>query len=227
MVLLQRRVDSRGTGPRLGRSNQYTPISGCPASLSATNAFYPSSSSTGSVSVAIAPGCSWGVSNPNSWISILSGSGGTGGGNLPYIVAANPTAYDRSGTIQIADQILAVTQSGIYTSPSNCNYTVGPNGIGRVPIRDSSTQSLLMRSRVAKWTVLNTNAWITITSSLTNSGIGEVTFSVSQKHFVRRPQRQPQHWRPARHHQPIGRAQYHDVGGGARHRWHSAGLDFR
>ena len=159
---------------------QFVPIPGCPATLSATNAFYPSSSSTGSVSVAIAPGCSWGVSNPNSWISILSGSGETGGGNLPYIVEANPTAYDRSGTIQIADQILAVTQSGTFTPPSNCDYTVGPNGIGPGSYTGFIDTFSIDAQSSCQWTVLNTNSWITITSNLSGSGIGQVTFSVSQ-----------------------------------------------
>ena len=99
---------------------------------------------------------------------------------MTYVVAANPTHDDRSGIIQIADQIFGVNQSGIYTSPSNCFYTVSPNGIGPGSYTPFTDTVFVEAQSSCQWNVLNTNAWITITSSLTNSGSGQVTFSVSQ-----------------------------------------------
>lgn len=159
---------------------QFVPISGCPATLSASNASHPSDSSTGLVNVAIAPGCPWGVFNQNSWISIVSGSNTTGNGSLAYTVAANPTAYNRIGNVQIADQVFVVTQLGITVPQSNCFYTVSPNGFGPGSYAGFTGTVFVDTPSSCEWNVINTNSWITITSSLTNFGSGQATFSVSQ-----------------------------------------------
>ena len=159
---------------------QFIPISGCPATLSSTNATHPSNSSTGLVNIAIASHCPWGVYNPYSWISISSGLNTTGNGTVTYTVADNPTAYTRIGYVQIADQTLVITQLGIAIPPANCSYTVSPNGFGPGSDAGFTGTVFINTPSSCEWNVLNTNAWITITSSLTNFGSGQATFSVSQ-----------------------------------------------
>ena len=57
---------------------QFAPITLCPVTLSPANASYPSSDSSGFVSVAAAADCTWNVYNTNSWVTVFSGSDGSG-----------------------------------------------------------------------------------------------------------------------------------------------------
>jgi len=50
-------------------------------------------------------GCAWTVITTNPWISIVSGSNGTGPGTVTYTVASNSTSSVRSGNVRIADKV--------------------------------------------------------------------------------------------------------------------------
>ncbi|RPI51962.1 MAG: hypothetical protein EHM49_06350, partial [Deltaproteobacteria bacterium] len=63
---------------------------------------------SGSVDVTADPGCSWEASSNVSWISITSGSSGTGNGTVMYMVYRSRTA--RTGTVTIAGQTFTVSQ---------------------------------------------------------------------------------------------------------------------
>lgn len=64
----------------------------------------------GPVAVATQSGCAWTtVSNVN-WITVTSGSSGTGNGNVTFTVAANTTGSDRTGTLTIAGRTFTETQ---------------------------------------------------------------------------------------------------------------------
>ena len=74
-----------------------------------------------SAAVTTTSGCGWtGVSNDTTWISVTSGSSGTGPGTVAYTVAANTSTSPRTGTLTIAGVTATVTQAGV------CNYTVAP-----------------------------------------------------------------------------------------------------
>jgi len=154
----------------------------CPVTLSPGNASHPSSSSTGLVSVAAASACAWGVYNPKPWVSIVSGSSGTGNGSVTYIVAANSTPYARSADIQIADQIFYVTQAAGSTNPPSCTISISPGSRTHGP--GSETGTVGVTAQVGCWWwVFNSNAWVTIASpsiNSSNSGNGQVIYSVSQ-----------------------------------------------
>jgi hypothetical protein len=49
------------------------------------------------------------VSNA-SWISVTSGSSGTGNGTVSFTVAANTTGSDRNGTLTIAGRTFTLTE---------------------------------------------------------------------------------------------------------------------
>src|SRR5512143_1069521 len=67
---------------------------------------------TGVVSVSTLSGCPWAVVKTNDWISLLSGSSGSGSGEVSYIVEANPSALGRSGVLEIGGQACTVSQAG-------------------------------------------------------------------------------------------------------------------
>jgi len=87
----------------------------CTYSISPTSQSFGSSGGTGSVSVTTQSGCSWTAVSNASWITITSGSSGTGSGTVNYSVAANTGTSSRTGTITIADQTFTVSQDEAAT----------------------------------------------------------------------------------------------------------------
>src|ERR1019366_3351928 len=80
-------------------------------SITPTNTSYARDGGSGSVSVTAGSGCSWMATSNSGWLTITSGSSGTGNGTVNYAVAANPVAALRNGTITIAGYTFAVNQA--------------------------------------------------------------------------------------------------------------------
>jgi hypothetical protein len=175
--------DSAGkTGQDCGWVDQveFVPTSGCSVTLSPGAATHPSFSSTGLVSVAAAPTCSWSVLNTNFWISIQSGSNGTGNGTVKYVVAANPTTFSRSGHIRITDKLFQVTQTGSSNTnpPPTCTFVLSPTSANHNSGTSTNVVSVTTSSNCA-WLVNSTNTWLTILSPATNVGSGTVIYAVA------------------------------------------------
>lgn len=101
----------------------------CSYSLSQTSASVSASGGSGSVNVIGSPtGCigSWSASNNNSWISLTSGTNGTGAGpvTLSYSVVANSSYTSRTGSITLAGQSFTITQPGISITCSANDSTL-------------------------------------------------------------------------------------------------------
>ena len=84
----------------------------CNFSISPTSASYGAGGGTGSVGVTASAGCSWTATSNASWVTVNSGASGTGSGAVGYSVALNNTTASRTGTISIAGQAFAVSQTG-------------------------------------------------------------------------------------------------------------------
>lgn len=93
---------------------QLAPSSCTYALNSLSNTFDPSGG-TGTVSVLTQTGCSWQATSGASWVSIISGSSGTGNGTVSYRVDPNPGNALRTAAITIAGQTFTIRQAG--TSP--------------------------------------------------------------------------------------------------------------
>ncbi|MEK6371125.1 MAG: BACON domain-containing protein [Acidobacteriota bacterium] len=97
-----------------GRARANLTLDGsCSSTLSATALKTVAASATGTVNVLTDSACAWTATTADAWISITSGAGGTGNGNVGYRLAANPGASSRTGTITIAGQPYTVTQAGV------------------------------------------------------------------------------------------------------------------
>ena len=64
----------------------------------------------GPVSVTTQPSCTWTAVSTANWITITSGSSGTGNGSVRFTVESNNTGSNRTGTLTIAGQTFTVTQ---------------------------------------------------------------------------------------------------------------------
>jgi BACON domain-containing protein/all-beta uncharacterized protein len=71
--------------------------------------------------------CQWTASSGAGWITITSGSSGTGNGTVGYTVAANSTTSTRSASLTIAGKTLAVSQDVATTPAAPTNVRVVTN----------------------------------------------------------------------------------------------------
>jgi C1A family cysteine protease len=89
-----------------------------PAPPSCTYSINPDSQSFSSagdqdyIEVTAGTNCSWTAVSNTSWITVTSGSSGTGDGSVEYNVARNKGKKARSGTITVAGEQFEVTQEG-------------------------------------------------------------------------------------------------------------------
>jgi hypothetical protein len=134
----------------------------CTYSINPTSyTFDYSSAGTSSVSVTAPAGCAWTATSNADWITITSGSSGSGDGIVYYSISANTGASTRMGTITIAGQTFTVTQPGIsdttpptgsisinggstYTNSTSVTLTLSASdsdGVSQMCISNSSTCS--------------------------------------------------------------------------------------
>jgi hypothetical protein len=118
--------------------------------------------------------CGWTAATGDSWI-LLSGSGGTGTGELAFSVEANPTTFDRVGTITVDGLAITVSQLGqpcIVTGFEPVESTFSFEG-------GSGTTTLSTNGGNCTWDATSDAAWLTITSGGSGAGeSGTVEFAV-------------------------------------------------
>ena len=146
----------------------------CTYAIDPTSQSFGASGGTGSVNVTTQAGCSWTASSNESWITIDSGTSGTGSGTVNYSVDEN-TGSARTGTMTIAGHTFTVTQGAGGT----CTYAIDPTsqsfgasgGTGSVNVTTQAGCS---------WTASSNESWITIDSGTSGTGSGTVNYSVDE-----------------------------------------------
>jgi len=98
----------------------------CVYSISPEQQSHGSGAGTGSVSVTTTADCAWSTTSNDPWITITSGSRGSGSGNLNYSIAANTANYARTGSLTIAGRTFTVIQLG--STSSSTTLWVPPGG---------------------------------------------------------------------------------------------------
>jgi uncharacterized protein (TIGR03437 family) len=147
---------------------------GCTFTISPTNQNINASGGTGSVNVTAPNGCTWTAKANDEWITITANASGSGNGAVNFSVAANTSTSSRAGTITIAGQTFAVTQSG----GSNCTFSLAPTsqnfaangGAGNVNVTSQSG---------CNWAAVSDVDWITITANANGVGSGVVNYLVA------------------------------------------------
>jgi hypothetical protein len=149
--------------------------SGCSYPLTpSSNLNVPSGGGQYSVGVNAAPStCGWTATSPVSWITITSGSSGTGLGTVNYTVAANTGQSSQTANLTIAGQQFTVTEAG-----TSCSYSITPANQGFPASGGSSSVNVIAGTGCA-WTATSPVTWITITSGGSGSGSGPVNYTVA------------------------------------------------
>lgn len=145
----------------------------CSYAISPTSASYGDAGGSGSVSVTADSGCAWVASSNAAWITVTSGSSGSGSGTVGYSVAANGSISSRAGTLTIAGQTFTVNQAGVP-----CSYGVSPTSAAFGEAGGSASFAVTAAAGCA-WTAGSNDAWISITSGASGSGNGSVGYAVA------------------------------------------------
>ena len=170
-----------GTITIAGQTFTVNQDSGCAVGFTPTNATVAAGGVTGNtISVSAGATCSWTATSNASWITINSGSSGTGNGTVNYSVASNPNTSQRTGTITIAGQAFTVTQLG-SGGGTTCDFvTMSPS------VRTVSNAGGAFTVSVGSptpagcsWTATSNVSWITITSGGSGTGAGTISYAVA------------------------------------------------
>jgi hypothetical protein len=85
----------------------------CSYSISPTTRVHAVGAGAGTVSLATTSGCAWTSASNASWLTVTSGTSGSGSATVGYSVAANTGAATRIGTLTIGGQTFTATQAGV------------------------------------------------------------------------------------------------------------------
>jgi len=141
-----------------------------PASLSANG-------SGGELGIAIetGPSCQWEIRNLPSWITAPRGTSGTGPGLVTLSVAAN-TGEPRKVTIAIAGIWVPISQAGAAGGP--CTYALSLGG-QTFPATGGTGAVNVITQNACPWTATSSADWVMLSSGLSGTGAGSVSYRVA------------------------------------------------
>jgi len=145
-----------------------------PYSISPTTVTGPADGMSGSVTISAGSNCSWSATSSADWITVTSGSSGTGNGTLSYSVAANTNASEQTGTINIEGQIFTVTEAG-----TSCTYPLTSTNANFSAAGGSCSVSVNASDGCAWTATSGAPSFITINSGGSGSGSGTVSYTVA------------------------------------------------
>jgi len=115
--------------------------------------------------------CPWTAVSTAGWLTVHSGSSGTGTGAVEYWVSENNTGATRTGTITAAGLTFTVTQTA-------CQYNLTPTSALFPSAGGSGTFLVNASSATCAWTATSNNAWLHVTVGASGTGYGKVGYTV-------------------------------------------------
>ena len=170
----------------------------CQFSISPNGQNVAAAGGTTRITVDTLAGCAWTARSDASWVTVTSGSTGTGPGTVTLTVAAN-VGSDRSATVTIAGRSVRITQDSSSapivppttppivppTTPPTvpppdptCTFSVTPLGVD-VDAAAASRSVSVSAGAGCGWSASSDASWISISGSSSGSGDGTVAFSIA------------------------------------------------
>jgi hypothetical protein len=160
-----------GTVTIAGHAFVVTQSPGCTFDVSPLAHNVDAAGGTRTVNVTGGSGCEWSASTTQPWITIASGTSGSGSGTVTFAVAA-ATGPSRSGTLIVAGQTVTVTQG------TGCAFGISPD-TQSVPASGGNGTVSVTAGAGCAWTSNSNAPWITVTSGASGTGDGSVNFTVA------------------------------------------------
>jgi hypothetical protein len=140
----------------------------CAAAATPSPSAFPASGGQGTLAVSSARECSWSVSSPVAWITLVPPTEGQGNGNVRYTVAANTAASARRGTLVLGSQLAEVTQEG-----AACRLELDPSSLELSAGEQTASVNVRAPSGCA-WVAKAGVPWITVSEGAQGDGSGRV-----------------------------------------------------
>ena len=152
---------------------------GCTYSINPTNGVFAADGGHNTVSVIASNGCAWDATSNDGFITITSGSSGSGNGTVHYTVTANASTNQQVGTMTIAGEMFTVTEAGTTSGGGGgCTFTVSPTNIVLAAKGGKKSVNVKVKDTSCQWTAASNDSFITITEGANGTGSGKVEFSV-------------------------------------------------
>lgn len=166
----QGNVTVNGVGTPITQAGQ-----SCRVEISPPTQSLDASGGSGSVQVTTLAGCAWTTTSSAPWLTVTSGSSGTGSGTVSYTVGAN-TGGVRVGALTIGDQTFGVLQAA--PGAPQCNYSIQQTSVS-VPTSGGSTVIDVQADAACSWTAASNVGWIAVSGVGVGTGSGSVTIVVA------------------------------------------------
>ena len=114
------------------------------------------------------PGCRWSAAAIDPWISVTSGSSGSGSGMVSYSTQPNATGSERSGTISVAEQTYTITQFG-----PGCSFSLNPANLSVSAAGGMATIYVIASGSTCAWTASGLGS-----TPAKGTGFGTVTVTI-------------------------------------------------
>jgi len=158
-----------------GSPNGPTPPPPCTYTLSSTSLTFLPAGGTATVGVTAPSHCTWTAASDRDWLTVTSGATGTGNGQVGVAASANPTTVARTGSLNIAGQVVTVREDGL----APCSVTLTPASAAYGP--DAASGSLTVSSLAhCTWTAVSNAPWLVVTAAAQGTGNGVVSYTVDR-----------------------------------------------
>ncbi|MBL8176595.1 MAG: hypothetical protein JNK48_18105 [Bryobacterales bacterium] len=124
------------------------------------------------VAVTAGSGCRWTAVSGAGWLSVVSGSEGSGNGRVVLRVAVN-SGGQRTGTVTIAGRVFTVVQMA-----AGCVYTIAPES-AVFPQEGEDYEVAVTAGSGCRWTAASSAAWVAVLYGGEGSGSGRVVLRVA------------------------------------------------
>jgi hypothetical protein len=153
------------------------PTPPCSVAISPASRSFGSDGGSGNVTVTAPQGCAWTAVAANNWITVTSGSSGSGPGAVAYAVAANGGSDARSSTLSIGGQTHTVAQDA--REPATCSYQIAPDSA--VYTKDAASGTFAVTATAScPWTAVSNAPWLTVVTGAQGAGNGAVGYAVAR-----------------------------------------------
>jgi hypothetical protein len=135
---------------------------------------------TGTFTVTSPSYCQWTAVSAAPWLTVTSGSAGSGTGTVAYAADRNRETTARSAAIVVNERSFLVTQEGEV--PAACEYVVAPVEFTPCMSVGHTLSAMVTTQAACTWTAAPTSSWITLTEGQSGTGSGLVSFTVSDNY---------------------------------------------
>ncbi len=145
----------------------------CSYSFTPVEASIAASGDIRTVRLSTGPACNWTALSNASWITILSGGGGTGPGVIRYQAALNSLTAARTSSISAAGATFPITQA-----PANCTYTF--SGPAALLAASAGGYAVSVQTQTGcSWLATSSTPWINFNGVKSGTGSGSFTFDAA------------------------------------------------